>query len=66
MAKGKEQWRERKQWKRNNNGKGERMMTQGRERAQGEGVMAKGKKRWQKRTHDDRGERAMEREREQW
>lgn len=44
MAKGKEQWREREQWKRNNNGKGERMMTQGRERAQGEGVMAKGKK----------------------
>jgi hypothetical protein len=39
------------------------MTTQGEERAQGEGVMAKGRKRWQRGTHDGRGERTMERER---
>jgi hypothetical protein len=33
-----------RKWQRNNNGKRERMTTQRRERAQGEGVMAKGRK----------------------
>jgi hypothetical protein len=48
----------------NNNGKGERMTTQEKERAQGEGVMAKGKKPWREKMNNGRGEKMTTHERE--
>jgi len=45
MAKGKEQWREKEQWQRDSNGKGEKMMTQRRQSPRGKS--------------DCKGERAM-------